>query len=113
MALSYVNFPVKVVMKSCKLIPTMALGIFILRRSYSVMEYSAAGSSLCLLSSIASTRLFCRLLSLLLPRACPTSLPLASMARLRPSIYDKHATIHPSMRPCTPAQERKSAPTKT
>lgn len=46
-ALSYVNFPVKVVMKSCKLIPTMALGIFILRRSYSVTEYSAAGSSLC------------------------------------------------------------------
>ena len=42
-ALSYVNFPVKVVIKSCKLIPTMALGIFILRRAYSAMEYCAAG----------------------------------------------------------------------
>ena len=42
-ALSYVNFPVKVVMKSCKLIPTMALGIFILRRAYSSTEYCAAG----------------------------------------------------------------------
>lgn len=75
-ALSYVNFPIKVgslwpalrsprrrlqcapckrifnldpcfmclqvVMKSCKLIPTMALGLLILRRSYSGMEYCAA-----------------------------------------------------------------------
>jgi adenosine 3'-phospho 5'-phosphosulfate transporter B3 len=41
-ALSYVNFPVKVVMKSCKLIPTMVLGLLILRRSYSVLEYVAA-----------------------------------------------------------------------
>lgn len=111
MALSYVNFPVKVVIKSCKLIPTMALGIFILRRSYSGMEYCAAGSSWCLLSSLASTRSFFRLLTLLLPRACPTSLPLASMARLRPSMYDtcSHPPLHASMHAA--AQERKSAPT--
>lgn len=29
-------------MKSCKLIPTMALGLLILRRTYSGMEYCAA-----------------------------------------------------------------------
>ncbi len=32
----------QVVMKSCKLIPTMALGLVILRRSYAGMEYCAA-----------------------------------------------------------------------
>jgi adenosine 3'-phospho 5'-phosphosulfate transporter B3 len=37
-----VNFPVKVVIKSSKLIPTMMLGILILRRTYSAMEYAAA-----------------------------------------------------------------------
>jgi hypothetical protein len=41
-ALSYVNFPVKVVIKSSKLIPTMMLGILILRRTYSALEYIAA-----------------------------------------------------------------------
>jgi len=41
-ALSYVNFPVKVVIKSSKLIPTMALGLLVLRRTYSFAEYSAA-----------------------------------------------------------------------
>ena len=46
-ALSYVNFPVKVVMKSSKLIPTMLLGLLIIRRTYSAMEYVSAGM-LCL-----------------------------------------------------------------
>jgi len=41
-SLSYVNFPVKVVMKSSKLIPTMALGILILKRTYTPMEYISA-----------------------------------------------------------------------
>jgi len=41
-ALSYVNMPVKVVMKSSKLIPTMALGLLIIRRGYSGLEYAAA-----------------------------------------------------------------------
>lgn len=41
-ALGCVSFPVKVSFKSCKLIPTMLLGLFITGRRYSVVEYVAA-----------------------------------------------------------------------
>jgi len=41
-ALQYVSFPLKVCFKSCKLIPTMLLGVFITGRRYNGMEYVSA-----------------------------------------------------------------------
>ena len=41
-ALSHVNFPTKVIFKSSKLIPTMLLGLTILKKTYSIKEYLAA-----------------------------------------------------------------------
>ena len=42
MALSWVSYPVKVVIKSCKLLPTMALGGFLLRKRYALLDQAAA-----------------------------------------------------------------------
>mmetsp|Transcript_319 Transcript_319/g.956 ORF Transcript_319/g.956 Transcript_319/m.956 type:complete len:327 (-) Transcript_319:248-1228(-) len=41
-ALRWVSFPVKVIVKSCKLLPTMALGSLLLRKSYTVWDHAAA-----------------------------------------------------------------------
>jgi adenosine 3'-phospho 5'-phosphosulfate transporter B3 len=41
-ALRWVSYPVKVVVKSCKLLPTMALGSILLRKRYSVYDQLAA-----------------------------------------------------------------------
>jgi adenosine 3'-phospho 5'-phosphosulfate transporter B3 len=41
-ALRWVSFPVKVIIKSCKLLPTMALGSLILSKAYSVWDHVAA-----------------------------------------------------------------------
>ncbi|GAB5361439.1 hypothetical protein AAMO2058_000713400 [Amorphochlora amoebiformis] len=42
-ALQYISFPLKVCFKSCKLIPTMMLGIIITGRRYSALQYISAG----------------------------------------------------------------------
>jgi hypothetical protein len=55
-ALSYVNYPVKVVIKSSKLIPTMALGLVVIRRSYSFAEYAAAVGVPCLCNGPGSVK---------------------------------------------------------
>mmetsp|Transcript_34918 Transcript_34918/g.115732 ORF Transcript_34918/g.115732 Transcript_34918/m.115732 type:complete len:327 (-) Transcript_34918:213-1193(-) len=41
-ALRWVSFPVKVIVKSCKLLPTMALGSLLLHKSYTVWDHAAA-----------------------------------------------------------------------
>eukprot|EP00697_Spironema_sp_BW2_P003049 gnl/Spiro4/14078_TR7558_c0_g1_i1.p1 gnl/Spiro4/14078_TR7558_c0_g1~~gnl/Spiro4/14078_TR7558_c0_g1_i1.p1 ORF type:complete len:413 (+),score=96.70 gnl/Spiro4/14078_TR7558_c0_g1_i1:98-1240(+) len=41
-SLNYINYPTKVVVRSCKLIPTMVVGIFINRRSFTFLEYFSA-----------------------------------------------------------------------
>mmetsp|Transcript_25548 Transcript_25548/g.49724 ORF Transcript_25548/g.49724 Transcript_25548/m.49724 type:complete len:433 (+) Transcript_25548:54-1352(+) len=41
-ALQYVSFPLKVCFKSCKLIPTMMLGVLITGRRYSTLQYVSA-----------------------------------------------------------------------
>lgn len=46
-ALNYINFPTKVVFRSCKLIPTMAIAIILHRKVYSAFEW-AASSAVCI-----------------------------------------------------------------
>lgn len=41
-ALRWVSFPVKVIIKSCKLLPTMALGSLLLSKAYSLWDHVAA-----------------------------------------------------------------------
>jgi len=41
-ALRWVSFPVKVIIKSCKLLPTMALGSLLLDKAYSIWDHAAA-----------------------------------------------------------------------
>eukprot|EP00656_Telonema_subtile_P000820 TRINITY_DN10388_c0_g1_i1.p1 TRINITY_DN10388_c0_g1~~TRINITY_DN10388_c0_g1_i1.p1 ORF type:complete len:358 (-),score=98.62 TRINITY_DN10388_c0_g1_i1:203-1276(-) len=41
-SLSLITFPLKVVFKSCKLVPAMGLGLLVLGKSYSTAEYGAA-----------------------------------------------------------------------
>ena len=41
-ALRWVSFPVKVIIKSCKLLPTMALGSVLLSKAYSIWDHVAA-----------------------------------------------------------------------
>ena len=41
-ALRWVSFPVKVIIKSCKLLPTMALGSLLLAKAYSAWDHLAA-----------------------------------------------------------------------
>jgi len=41
-SLNYINYPTKVIFRSSKLIPTMIVGYFILRRQYSILEYIVA-----------------------------------------------------------------------
>ena len=38
-ALKYISFPTQVLSKSCKIIPVMIVGIFVNRKTYSVLEY--------------------------------------------------------------------------
>uniref|UniRef100_A0A7R9ZS03 Sugar phosphate transporter domain-containing protein n=1 Tax=Craspedostauros australis TaxID=1486917 RepID=A0A7R9ZS03_9STRA len=41
-ALNYINFPTKVVFRSCKLIPTMIIASFIHLKAFSIVEYACA-----------------------------------------------------------------------
>lgn len=41
-ALNYINFPTKVVFRSCKLIPTMGIAILVHRKSFSALDWAAA-----------------------------------------------------------------------
>uniref|UniRef100_A0A7S4AZS3 Sugar phosphate transporter domain-containing protein n=1 Tax=Chrysotila carterae TaxID=13221 RepID=A0A7S4AZS3_CHRCT len=41
-ALGYVSYPIKVLIKSCKLLPTMSLGRFVLGKTYSLADHIAA-----------------------------------------------------------------------
>ena len=41
-SLNYINFPTKVVFRSCKLIPTMIIASFLHRKTFSTMEYLCA-----------------------------------------------------------------------
>eukprot|EP00455_Lapot_gusevi_P013437 TRINITY_DN16544_c0_g1_i2.p1 TRINITY_DN16544_c0_g1~~TRINITY_DN16544_c0_g1_i2.p1 ORF type:complete len:409 (-),score=36.62 TRINITY_DN16544_c0_g1_i2:35-1138(-) len=41
-SLKFVNFPIKVVFKSCKLIPTMIVGVLLLSKSFSLKNYLSA-----------------------------------------------------------------------
>jgi len=43
-ALNYINFPTKVVFRSCKLIPTMMIATLINKRSFTRVEYMCAGA---------------------------------------------------------------------
>jgi adenosine 3'-phospho 5'-phosphosulfate transporter B3 len=43
-ALNYINFPTKVVFRSCKLIPTMIIATFINKRSFTRIEYICAAA---------------------------------------------------------------------
>ncbi len=45
-ALNYINFPTKVVFRSCKLIPTMVIATFMNKRSFSSTEY-VCGTAIC------------------------------------------------------------------
>ena len=58
LALRWVSYPVKVVIKSCKLLPTMALGSFLLKRRYNVYDQLAA---LCLCGGLVGFTLGDRL----------------------------------------------------
>ncbi|GMI57837.1 hypothetical protein ScalyP_jg10670 [Parmales sp. scaly parma] len=42
-SLNYINYPTKVVFRSCKLIPTMALATIINRQRFALIEYFSAG----------------------------------------------------------------------
>uniref|UniRef100_A0A0X3Q509 Adenosine 3'-phospho 5'-phosphosulfate transporter 1 n=1 Tax=Schistocephalus solidus TaxID=70667 RepID=A0A0X3Q509_SCHSO len=42
-ALFFISFPLQVVSKSCKILPVMAVGFLLHRRSYSLIEYVTAG----------------------------------------------------------------------
>ena len=43
-SLNYINFPTKVVFRSCKLIPTMIIASFIHRKTFSTIEYFCAAA---------------------------------------------------------------------
>ncbi|VDL89269.1 unnamed protein product [Schistocephalus solidus] len=45
-ALFFISFPLQVVSKSCKILPVMAVGFLLHRRSYSLIEYVTAGKQL-------------------------------------------------------------------
>lgn len=42
LSLNYINFPTKVVFRSCKLIPTMVVASIVHKRTFSVLEYGCA-----------------------------------------------------------------------
>jgi adenosine 3'-phospho 5'-phosphosulfate transporter B3 len=42
MSLNYINFPTKVVFRSCKLIPTMVIASFLHKKIFSILEYTCA-----------------------------------------------------------------------
>jgi len=47
MSLNYINFPTKVVFRSCKLVPTMIIATIINKRTFSSLEYTC-GLAICL-----------------------------------------------------------------
>jgi adenosine 3'-phospho 5'-phosphosulfate transporter B3 len=42
MSLNYINFPTKVVFRSCKLVPTMVIASFLHKKVFSILEYTCA-----------------------------------------------------------------------
>eukprot|EP00741_Cyanophora_paradoxa_P000551 tig00000411_g534.t1 len=51
-ALKYVNYPTQVIMKSCKMVPVMIMGVVIAKKRYSIRQY------LCVLTLSAGIALF-------------------------------------------------------
>jgi len=74
MSLNYINFPTKVVFRSCKLLPTMMFATFINRRIFSSLEY------ICALAICAGLVLFAAADWRLLPTFQPIGLVLVSLS---------------------------------
>lgn len=80
MALNYINFPTKVVFRSCKLIPTMVVATIINKRKFSSTEYT------CAIAVCAGLVLFAAADWRLTPSFSPTGLILVFLSVIADSI---------------------------
>lgn len=79
-ALNYINFPTKVVFRSCKLIPTMAISTFMNKRSFTSTEY------ICALSISAGLVMFAAADWKLTPSFNPIGIVLVSLSVVADSV---------------------------